>query len=119
MLHPLPNEDTELRDPRVQPPRAPRPALPLRFLQRLRQLVRSVRERLELLPPHPQRHESPALVAEAEDNLAGGAVLAGGDEARHVDEEAGLALGLRLSSRHGGHGLEALILDQMTFPFES
>ena len=51
--------------------------------------------------------------------MAGGAVLAGGDEAGYVDQEAGLALGLHRSSRHGGHGLEALILDQMTFPFES
>ncbi len=60
--------------------------LGLRF-QRLRQLVRSVRERLELLPSHAHRHEPPPFVAEAKDDPAGGAVAADGEDTGDVEEE--------------------------------
>ncbi len=67
----------------------PAPRAPRRrgdsLVQRLRQLTRSVRERLELPPPHPQRHEPPLLVAEAEDDLAGRAVAADGEDAGDVE----------------------------------
>jgi hypothetical protein len=59
-------------------------------------------QRPELLRAEPHRDDPAALVTEAEDHLAGGAVAAHGDDALQVDQGAGLALGLRLSSRHGG-----------------
>ena len=49
-----------------QPPPAPRGRRPGgdSLVQRLRQVIRSIRERLELPPPHPQRQRSGrALVA--------------------------------------------------------